>query len=697
MVTPYSHWTSDEKARVTAAMRQLAPDYQLYDHNALLHHVRNAVEHYGLDVDSPFSGPAAIKLTILHDHFSNGMCKFGGPEAWWWIALYRAIFFGSNYDTDPWLEVKWWLWLELRGKRSVLTLWGCTNSAKSMWMATFAFVQGAVWLGDCEGYIAGPYKNASDDKVWDAVDKAKARLNMEVLHHLGVTGIRLTADYFNVEGHHHSGEGTHESQIKFVSVDKAAAIQGKKLDSKDPRYGILLLECDEFIENSELDLGEGIANNRGQKTFFAALACNPKKGKVWHAKVRKWSEPIDIPAGKMRKSVHRRWKTRLGLCVRFDASNSPNQILGRDEFKYLFDSETEADMEKEDDANKSAQKDAWAFGDIGAESPTDYFRQARAGLFDQFYWLRQEEQVMALDPSFGGGDECIFTIIQPGLFEAVSASGEHRQVNGCVLKGHYEIDMEDHSDFVVDPDFIQLSSFVARHRMEHYPEEGKTELSDYLPARLEVGTTISGARYLAVQAAYQSIQHKIPWSRFVFEGSQRVDCADAIWEVFGRQNINWYYEGTRKLRHEEEPDLYRWPWSYRKTEEGRKADRWSDYCSSLISMLWFLSCELLHSGFVVGGTDCQRGLDELASREIVYGRGELRDVISKKKLKDAGMKSPAYGETLSMALYFACRYLNAFDLGRPEDVTDISDMELPFGPDDLPPSRFNIKGKVLRG
>lgn len=564
-------------------------------------------------------------------------------------------------------------------------------------MATFSWLMAMVFEGAAEGFIAGPYKSASDDKIWDNIKKVRHQINENLLPHLGIEEIEVTDTFLRAKGF---GNGT--AQIKFVAADKAAAIQGKKSESKDPRKGILFVACDEFAENPQLGtaLREGIANNRGQKTFFGALGCNPKPGKIWHSQMRRFSEPTDMRPGEMRRSIHRRWNTRSGICVRFDSDNSPNQLLGRDEFPYLFDSENAADLEREDDSERSAQKFAWAFGDEGAESPTDHFRQARAGVFDEWFWRDPLEKVLSLDPSFGGGDECVFTIGQSGIFEAVSRDvGERRQVRGVAVLRQEPIDMTEKSDFVVDEEFYAIARRVARHRQElealKDPRAMDRPLEEFMVERLTPGANVGGAVYVAVMAAQKCLDENVPWKNFIFDASQRADCADAIWKTFGRQNLRWFYEGTRRLVQEEEPDWVRWPYVTRYQGEERVQEKWSDVCSKVISMLWFFGCEVLHSGRIVGGKACQKGLDELGAREIETGRGGVKDVVSKKTLKENGMKSPAHGETLAMLIYFAARYMGAFDLGRPDEQHDrtnaTTNPTLPEGR-----GRFNIRGSLVK-
>lgn len=706
-MTPYAHWTQDERQRMEAAMGLLAPGFRLYDHAYMKQAVWRAAKAYGIDIDQdPNRAATVIKMALVRDDFGRPVnhpdrergvlwSHYGCPEAWWWLCLWRMLWWG-RYDIDPWFEVKWWLWLELRAKRKTMTMWGCTNSGKSMWDANFAWEQALVWEGDCEGFVAGPWKGATDDKIWDAIKKAKWKLNEELLPYLGITEIEVTDTYLRAAGEN----GT--AQIKFVAADKAASIQGKKSESKNGRRGILFVCCDEFAENPQLGLAlrEGIANNRGQKPYFGALGCNPKPGKIWHSQMRRFSEPVDMRPSEMRRSIHRRWNTRGGICVRFDSDNSPNQILGRDEFPYLFDSENAADLEHEDDSERSAQKFAWAFGDEGAESPTDHFRQSRAGVFDEWFWRDPGEKIGSLDPSFGGGDECIMTISQVGRFEAVHRdTGERRLVKGLTCLGQRPIDMLDKGDFIADEEFCALARKVARHRQNleanRDPRLLQEPLEKFMVERIQVGAKIGGAVYVAVMAANLCIEEEIPWSNFVFDASQRADCADAIWKTFGRQNLRWYYEGTRKLTQEEEPDWVRWPYVYRHQGEERTLEKWSDVCTTVISMLWFFTCEILHSGRIVGGKVCQKGLDELASREIVFGRGNSKDVISKGKLKEAGQKSPAYAETLAMTVYFASRYLDAFDLGEPEETHDRTNSNLtPALPSGR--GRFNIRGSVVK-
>lgn len=50
---------------------------------------------------------------------------YGVPFPWWWISFEHEVLKGVDYD--PWSEVRWWLFEEIRGKGKVLTMWGAQN------------------------------------------------------------------------------------------------------------------------------------------------------------------------------------------------------------------------------------------------------------------------------------------------------------------------------------------------------------------------------------------------------------------------------------------------------------------------------------------------------------------------------------------------------------------------------------------
>lgn len=143
-------------------------------------------------------------------------------------------------------------------------------------------------------------------------------------------------------------------------------------------------------------------------------------------------------------------------------------------------------------------------------------------------------------------------------------------------------------------------------------------------------------------------------------------------DCLGRNNVKWFYDGSRKIVDEENlgKGWFKWPYSYQETPDGqREPVKWSAVVSQTISMVWLFACEAIKGGLLCNGTTMKRGLDELCARPVVrsrQGQGEgKKDVIGKEKLKDMGQKSPTYGEGLAMSLYFATRFLGLIPLGDP--------------------------------
>lgn len=683
-------WTDSERYTLETAMQKLAPGFQLFDAHKFSGLVREAAAKY-----SETQWSRAIRKVIRDDEFA----KFDCPAAWWWVGYSQLLTFPCGIKIDPWWEVKYWLLEEVRGQRKVVNMWGCASSGKTTFMAWLPLIAATIWQENATGYVAGPWKTASDDKVWKEVKTAARQLSQhakDVLNDLGITSIESTDSYLRIQTRLES----EQSEFKFVSADKAATMQGKKsrTHGASGRRGLMLVECDEYQENQYLELGAGIANILSQENFVGFTGCNPKHGRVWAPNHRQFSDPTRRRAADMRRDRDYRWETPMGICVRFDWGNCPNNLLDRDEYPYLMRAETAAVMARTRAEDQDAQLWAWAFGDLGAQAKTDIFRQERAGAFDEFVFIQKGERGLTIDPAFTShGDACIATEFTVGTMQAISESGETRSVKGMVIDRQFAVPIE--TELVADAAFIRAAQTVAAFRRDEIERTSGPLEKFMIP--IKVGQMIRADQYLAVKIGELLIERNIPWRNFSFDSSQRADCTDSIFQTLGRQNIRWFYEGTRRLQDEERPNWYYWPRQYQKLQDdSRVPEKWSDHCTRVISMLWFFACAAINKGFVLGGKAAQRGFEELGSRQIENGRGDREDVISKAELKKAGMKSPAYAETLAFAIYFAGRFMDAFELHEPEDEFDRTgggyypDLERDGEPSR---SRYNIRGSLGGG
>lgn len=105
------------------------------------------------------------------------------------------------------------------------------------------------------------------------------------------------------------------------------------------------------------------------------------------------------------------WETEKGYCVRFDGMKSPNILLGRDEYPYIYGSK-QLRTHKADFGENSAL--FWRMcrsyeAPIGLDNCIYTEADLVAGkAYDQPLWLTPPTAVSSLDPSFtSGGDRCI--------------------------------------------------------------------------------------------------------------------------------------------------------------------------------------------------------------------------------------------------------------------------------------------------
>jgi hypothetical protein len=611
----------------------------------------------------PDSHPIVLVRNLLREDKTRQFPEI--PEAWWWIFFWRLLY-NFHYEPDPWFEVKWWLWLEMRGQRSALNFAGCQNSGKSAFGAWFPLVQLIVWDKDCKAYLSGPYKTHTDDKLWGELEK-----EYSILQSVGVPLKQL----FDVEVIRKKCEFTIETQkgaglIKFIASQEAASVVGSKTkDHSDTsgRKGISLFMVDEYVENTNTDMERGFGNFRSNYNSLLILACNPNPMTALHPNVVSFIDPIDRKRGEMRKDRDFRWRTRKGLVARFDWNNCPNRVLDKNRWPYLMNEIRRSSQTMESDDVRAGQLDAWPFGSDGANSLTDAQRQIAAGVFSEFYFENAPHlRILSVDPAFGGDDPAVYTILDVAQ---VNAGGQIRTRFVGVEQGYIEgID----SNFIADAPFCRKVAEIISYR------EAKGDRDMKFLREIVVGSNVGPMAQGAVEAAHLCIVKRVPFDCFTFDASQRADCYDWIVKVFGHQNLVWWYEGSRRLITEEGEDWFRWPFRTRDEKQaGTRYEKWSDYCGRVITMIWAFACEVINNGYVINGSAIQKSLDELGAREVAATASGKVDVWSKEDIKRGTfqgkkipkMKSPAWAETLAMAIYFAVRFKNAIELGELPELS----------------------------
>ena len=656
---PYSDILYTEQQRqLEAALHPVCPRYRLYDESLMMN--RRMMDRVRSVVGDTKSHEIAVIRDLLRRDLTRAIPEI--PEAWWWVFFWRLLW-QFHWEPDPWFEVKWWIWLEMRGRREALNMAGCQNSGKSMFGGTFPLVQLIVWEHRCKAYLSGPYKTHTDDKLWGEL-KTQLTLLQTVGSPIGALfGFDIQDKKNEIVVESNRGQGL----IKFVASQEAASVIGSKAkDHSDTsgREGISLFIVDEYVENVNTDMERAFGNFRSNMNSLMLLMCNPNPVTALHPNVVSFIDPIEKKRDQMRKNVDFRWRTRKGLVIRFDWSNCPNRILDSNRWPYLMNAKRAESQELESDENRAGQLDAWPFGAEGANSLTDPQRQIAAGVFSDFYFENSPHlRFLALDPAFGGEDPAVYTILDVAK---VNAGGQIRTRFVGVEQGYVEgIDR----NFVADDAFVRKCEEIAAFR------ESKGDRDTKYLREIRSGSSVGPMAQGAVLAAHLCIAKRVPFNCFTFDASQRADCYDWIVKVFGHSNLTWWYEGSRRLISEEGDEWFRWPYRTREDRQGSRFEKWSDYCGRVITMIWAFACELINNGYLIGGSAVQKSLNELGAREVSPTPSGKVDVWSKEDIKRGTfqgkkipkMKSPAWGETLAMALYFGARFKNAIELGeRPE-------------------------------
>ncbi len=612
----------------------------------------NLADHYLLSIIGDFTDlPLRLEYKKPRKDYGKG-CRKPQCTGISILPLGEGEFFGWTVDKDN---------MFLLGN-------GCitNNSGKSMFGATFPLIQLIVWDRDCKSYLSGPYKSHTDDKVWAELQTQHSILKNHGIPVREAFGIEIVENRNEYYVETDKGKGI----IKFVASQEAASVVGSKTkDHSDTsgRKGISLFMVDEYVENVNTEMERGFGNFRSNYNSLLVLACNPDPMRALHPNVVSFIDPIDRKRSEMKKDRDFRWRTRKGIVVRFDWNNCPNRIVGKNRWPYLMNEQRRSKQEMESDDVRAGQLDAWPFGSEGANSLTDTSRQTAAGVFSDFHYENSPHmRLFSLDPAFGGDDPAVYTILEVAK---TNISGRIMDRFVGFEQGYiHGID----SDFVADPKFCEKVAEIIAYR------ESKGDRDMKFLREIRPGSQVGPMAQGAVEAAHLCIVKGIPFDCFTFDASQRADCYDWIVKVFGHQNLVWWYEGSRRLITEEGEDWFRWPFRTRDDRQhGSRHEKWSDYCGRVITMIWAFACELINNGYLANGDAVRKSLTELGAREVASTSTGKVDVWSKEDIKRGTfqgrkipkMKSPAWGETLAMGLYFGARFKHAVQLGEMPELS----------------------------
>lgn len=535
------------------------------------------------------------------------------------------------------------------------------NSGKTAWMGRFTVVMLIAWCKDATFYVTGPKKSHSDDKGWKAVvDWATyIRKNTSLFVASLQVSVSVTKTEVSVSDQH--GTGT----AKFISAEESSAVRGKKAATHDKSglIGIMCVIVDEFIENTSLDLRRINNNASSNYNYFQILACNPDPDLIGHPSIRQFSFPRD----KVNLDQHRdyRWNTDYGLCVRFAWANCPNNLIGRTRWGYLLDTIRMQRASEKGVTAVAAEVTAWAFGSGSRGAPLDEAQIRLAGTFARPVWTGDTASLCVFDCAFGGKDPATAFIAEVGtaMFESHLGS----PIEKSVISAVDQITLPVLQQFTVTQEWLDEMDDLLAYTGGKWPEA--TKITGVHP-----GDILNGNYSMAYLAIKTLFEYSIPPGNATFDSSQRGDCTSIMLNFLGEHNVKWFYEGSRSIRDEEQITN---GWNIFPLQLERNSSdpdalpeprQWSAVVTSTISAVWFFACELIKKGYLVSGTNCQRGLNELCARPIVKRRGSAegkRDVLSKEELKKLGQESPSHAETLAIGIMFAVRFLGVIKLDEP--------------------------------
>lgn len=667
----------EEEALLNEWGQKLCPGFRLYRHDEFTLALEKAINALAdteelLDRNGDLNLARMIRYVITRPERDG----YGVPFPWWWIFWEANLLRGVV--ADPWGEVKWWLWDELRGKGQILTMWGCQNSGKTSFDGRFAVCQMAAWIRDALVYVAGPEKLHTDDKAWASLKSWVEHLRKHQNDFVISLGIECTAQR---EGCFIADRATGErAAAKFVALEAASSVQGKKSAEHEESgmTGITLLIIDEFIENPNLKIKQAEGNIASNFNFFGLLGCNPLPEKVQHPAIRPFSEPVDVM--NLRRDTHFRWRTAYGMVVRFAWLNCPNRLLGRSQWPYLLTTTRMERARRKGSEIIDSQVDAWGWGSGSRGSPLDEAQIRMAGTYQEPQWTGDHTKFLIIDCAFGGEDPATACILEAG--EIVQRNNVGDAIRRKVISGLDQIVLPVDSDFHATQEWIEEMEFLMKYSGGGFPITTTIEQFEGDPdksPKITEGMRVGGGWHLAYQVLRTMEEHQIPRGNVTFDSSQRGDATTIMLDALGRGNVRWWYEGSRRLVDEESmrKDWFLWPYVYEDVGDfgEMKPKLWSQQCSQVISMIWFFGCEFIKHGYLVNGGTVQKGLTELTARPVVRGRhgqGEgKKDVLGKEKLKEMGMKSPTWGETLAIGIYFGVRFLGMVQLEGPKLATSI--------------------------
>lgn len=118
--------TRDEIELINQDAQRLVPGFRLFDKDEFIDAVGAAAQELGNDKDVTGTNGKPVMAKLVRKVVTSPKRRgYGVPFVWWWIFFEHEVLKGIDYD--PWSEIRWWLFEELRGQGKAMTMWGAQN------------------------------------------------------------------------------------------------------------------------------------------------------------------------------------------------------------------------------------------------------------------------------------------------------------------------------------------------------------------------------------------------------------------------------------------------------------------------------------------------------------------------------------------------------------------------------------------
>ena len=229
----------------------------------------------------------------------------------------------------------------------------------------------------------------------------------------------------------------HSARVKLPGnlVDSKTTLQSRKGDDKHAIFAVAVLEgatskavaniqgvhsqrvlaiVDEATDTPEAAFEAASNLSKGCEEFQMLAIGNPHSKLDEHGR---FSEPVDGWGSVGVESL--KWKTKRGICVRFDGEHSPNVKAGETLFPYLI---TSGQVKEAQEIDGKTSPKFWKYVK-GYWPPEGIIRTVlsealclKYGVGGEHAFITKSTTIAGLDPAFGG-DRCILRFAQYGDLE----------------------------------------------------------------------------------------------------------------------------------------------------------------------------------------------------------------------------------------------------------------------------------------